>query len=191
MENFVLEFPHESFLDPSPRKLTAKMSGTTTPRDAPRQERSTTPSSSGSTQSQSWRSIMTGLQDAVQEYLKAPPASTLPHPAFPTAGLSMLSSSTQLEEGMHQMSEVIMGMSEMALSDQGSQEGPVRNAWKDLKRGGTTTTNHPWTEYWFNGEVCFVSGPLPYTDCSGITETGRQGLTQKSHWLHVGTPGRE
>ena len=36
-----------------------------------------------------------------------------------------------------------------------------------------------------------LSGPLPYTDRSGITETGRQGLTQENHWLHVGTPGWE
>ena len=59
------------------------------------------------------------------------------------------------------MSEVITGMSETVLLDQGSQEGPVRNMWKDLKRGGTTTTNYPWTEYWFNGEVCFGHPDVP------------------------------
>ena len=104
---------------------------------------------------------MTGLQDAVQEYLKAPPVSTLPHPEFPMAGPSTSSSSARLEEGMRQMSEVVVGMSETVLLDQGSQEGPVKNAWKDLKRGGTTITNHPWTEYWFNGEVCFGHPDVP------------------------------
>ena len=62
---------------------------------------------------------------------------------------------------MRQMSGVIMAMSETVLSDQGSQEGPVKNAWKDLKRGGTATTNHPWTEYWFNSEVCFGHPDVP------------------------------
>ena len=41
---------------------------------------------------------MTGLQDAVQEYLKAPPASTFPRPEFPTAGPSQSSLSVRLEE---------------------------------------------------------------------------------------------
>ena len=98
---------------------------------------------------------MTGLQDAVQEYLKAPPANTLPQPSF------ALSSSVHLEEGMRQMLEVVVEMSEKALSVQESQEGPVRNTWKDLKRGGTATTNHPWTEYWFDGEVCFGHPDVP------------------------------
>ena len=84
---------------------------------------------------------MTGLQDAVQEYLKAPLANTLPPPSF------TLSLSVRLEEGMRQMSEVVTGMSETALSDQGSQENPVRNTWKGLKRGETATSNYPWTEY--------------------------------------------
>ena len=92
---------------------------------------------------------MTGLQDAVQEWKNAPPASMLPQLLFAS------SSSVRLEEGMRQMSEVITRMSETGLSDQGSQEGPVKNTWKGLKRGETATTNHPWTEYWFNGEVCF------------------------------------
>ena len=39
--------------------------------------------------------------------------------------------------------------------------------------------------------VCFLSGPLPYTDHPGITATGRRGLTQNNHWLHSGTPGWE
>ena len=133
--------------------------------DAPRQGRSTTPSSNGSTQSQNQRSIMTGLQDAVQEYLKAPPVNTLPHPEFPMAGPSQLNLSAQLEEGMCQMSDVIAGMSDQALSDQGSQESPAKNAWKSLKKGETAT----------------LSGPLPYTDRSGITETGRRDLTQRNH----------
>ena len=161
MENFVLEFPHESFLGPSPKRSTTKTSGITTPRDALRQGRSMTPSSSGSTRSQDRRSIMTGLQDVVQEYLKAPLASTLPRPVFLMAGPSISSSSVQLEEGMRQMSEVITGMSETALSDQGSQESPVKNTWKALKKGKTTTSNYPWTEYWFNGEVCFGHPDVP------------------------------
>ena len=72
---------------------------------------------------------MTGIQDAVQEYLKAPLASTLPQLAFLMAGLSASNSSTQLEEGLHQMSNVITGM-----SDQGSQgsRGSRRNTWKKV-----------------------------------------------------------
>ena len=104
---------------------------------------------------------MTGLQDAVQEYLKAPPANTLPRLEFLTAGPSQPSSSVQLQEGMHQMSEVITGMSETALLDQGSQGSVVRNTWRGLKQGETTTTNYPWTEYWFNGEVCFGHPDVP------------------------------
>ena len=97
---------------------------------------------------------MTGLQDAVQEWKSAPPASTLPQPSFAT------SSSVRLEEGLHQMSEVVAKMSETALSDQGSQENPVRNTWKEL-RAGTGTSNAPWTEYWFNGEVRFGHPDVP------------------------------
>ena len=52
-------------------------------------------------------------------------------------------------------------MSEMSFADQGSQEGPVRNTWKGLKQGKTATTNFPWTEYWFNGEVCFGHPDIP------------------------------
>ena len=98
---------------------------------------------------------MTGLQTAVQEYLKAPPANTLPPLSFAS------SSSVHLEEGMHQMSEVVMGMSETALSDQGSQEDVVKNTWRGLKKGETATSNHPWTEYWFNGEVYFGNPDIP------------------------------
>ena len=98
---------------------------------------------------------MTGLQDAVQEYLKAPPANTLPPPSF-ASSLSIC-----LEEGMRQMLEVVMGMSETALSDQGSQENPVKNTWKDLKKGEIATSNFPWTEYWFNDEVCFGHPDVP------------------------------
>ena len=98
---------------------------------------------------------MTSLQDAVQEWKNAPPASTLPQPLFAS------SSSVCLEEGMHQMSEVVMAMSEMSFADQGSQEGPVKNTWKGLKQGEIATTNYPWTEYWFNGEVCFGHPDIP------------------------------
>ena len=91
---------------------------------------------------------MTGLQDVVQEWKNAPPASTLPRPLFAS------SSSVHLEEGMRQMSEVVAEMSETSFADQGSQE-VVRNTWKGLKQGKTATTNFPWTEYWFNGEVFF------------------------------------
>ena len=52
--------------------------------------------------------------------------------------------------GLIQMSEVVMVMSETALLDQGSQESLVKNVWRNLKRGKTTTPNYPWTEYWFN-----------------------------------------
>ena len=92
---------------------------------------------------------MTGLQDVVQEWKNAPPANTLPQPLFAS------NSSIRLEEGMRQMSEVVAKMSETGLSDQGSQEGVVRNTWRGLKQGETATTNYPWTEYWFNGEVQF------------------------------------
>ena len=98
---------------------------------------------------------MTGLQDAVQEWKNAPPASTLPQPLFAS------SSSVRLEEGMRQMSEVVAKMSETGLLDQGSQEGVVRNTWKGLKVGEIATTNFPWTEYWFNGEVRFGHPDVP------------------------------
>ena len=98
---------------------------------------------------------MTGLQDVVQEWKNAPPVSTLPQLLFAS------SLSVRLKEGMRQMSEVVTVMSEMSFADQGSQEGPVKNTWKDLKLGGTATTNHPWTEYWFNGEVCFGHPGVP------------------------------
>ena len=98
---------------------------------------------------------MTGLQDAVQEWKNAPPVSTLPQPSFAS------SSSVCLEEGMRQMSEVVERMSETGLSDQGSQEPVVRNTWKGLKAGETATTNFPWTEYWFNGEVFFGHPDVP------------------------------
>ena len=99
--------------------------------------------------------MMTGLQDAVQEWKNAPPASTLPQPLF------ALSSSVRLEEGMRQMSEVVTAMSETAPSGQGSQEEVVRNTWKGLKWGETATSNYPWTEYWFNGEVRFGHPDVP------------------------------
>ena len=117
---------------------------------------------------------MTGLQDAVQEYLKAPPASTLPRPEFLTAGPSQSSLSVWLEEGLHQMSEVITAMSESVLSDQGSQERPVKNAWKNLKEGETATSSYPWTEYWFNGEVCLAILMFPL--CSPL---GKKACWQK------------
>ena len=93
--------------------------------------------------------MMTGLQDTIQEWKNAPPANTLPQPSFTS------SSSVRLEEGMCQMSEVVMAMLETSFADQGSQETVVRNTWEGLKQGETATTNFPWTEYWFNGEVCF------------------------------------
>ena len=98
---------------------------------------------------------MTGLQDAVQEWKNAPPASTLPQPSFAS------SSSVRLEEGMRQMSEVVAKMSETGLSDQGSQEVGVRSTWRGLRAGETATSNHPWTEYWFNGEVRFGHPDVP------------------------------
>ena len=98
---------------------------------------------------------MTSLQDAVQEWKNAPLANALPQLSFAS------SSSVHLEEGMRQMSEVVTAMSETALLDQGPQESPVRNTWRGLKQGETATTNHPWTEYWFNGEVCFGHPDVP------------------------------
>ena len=98
---------------------------------------------------------MTSLQDVVQEWKNAPPASMLPQPLFAS------SSSVRLEEGMRQMLEVVTKMLETGLLDQGSQEGPVRNTWKGLKRGKTATSNYPWTEYWFNGEVRFGHPDVP------------------------------
>ena len=150
-------------LGPSPRRSTTKTFDITAQNDAPRQGRSMTLSSSGSNWSlnQAQRLMMTGLQDTVQEYLKAPPANTLPRPEFPTAGPSQSSLSIRLEEGMHQMSEVITGMSEAVLSDQRSQEGPTRSVWRTLKEGGIVTSNHPWTEYWFNGKVRFGHPNVP------------------------------
>ena len=102
-----------------------KMSGTIVLNDASRQGRSMTPSSSGLSRNLNQRSIMTGLQDAVQEYLKAPPANTLPQPLFAS------SSSVCLEEGMRQMSGIVTGMSDWALSDQGSQgsRDSRKNMW--------------------------------------------------------------
>ena len=90
--------------------------------------------------------MMTGLQDAVQEYLKAPLVNTLPLPSF------TLSLSIRLEEGMRQMLGVITEMSDKALSDQDSQDSK-KNTWKSLKPGGTATPK--WREYVFNGETRF------------------------------------
>ena len=66
----------------------------------------------------------------------APLASTLPCPEFPTAGPS---SSTQLETGLCQMSQVITAMLETALLDQGSQGESKKNTWKTVNQGGTAT----------------------------------------------------
>ena len=52
-------------------------------------------------------------------------------------------------------------MSETVLSDQEPQEEVVKNAWKGLKRGETATSNFPWTEYWFNGEVTLAILTFP------------------------------
>ena len=100
-----------------------KMSGTIVPNDVLRQEKSMTPSSSGS----SWnrRPIMTGLQNTVQEYLKAPLVDMLPLPLFTST------SSVRLEEGSRQISA-------KDLSDQDSQESR-KNAWKNLRLGGIAT----------------------------------------------------
>ena len=89
---------------------------------------------------------MTGLQDAVREYKNAPPASTLPAPQFAST------SSVRLEEGMHQTSEVVTGMSDQALSVQGSQDSQ-KTTWKNLKPGGIAIPK--WTEYWSDCEMGF------------------------------------
>ena len=83
---------------------------------------------------------MAGLQDVVQEYLKAPLVNMLPQPLFTS------SSSVCLEEGMRQMSEVVAGMSETVLSDQGSQEGPVKN---------TVMKFVPWTHFLLSRSCLF------------------------------------
>ena len=70
-----------------------------------------TPSSSGSVTAPQ-KVIEKGLQEVVQEYLQAPPVSTLPHPEFPTDGPLPSSSSVQPEEGLHQMSGIVTVMSE-------------------------------------------------------------------------------
>ena len=98
---------------------------------------------------------MTGLQDTVQEWKNAPPASTLPQPLFASSLF------IHLEEGMRQMLEVVTAMSETGLSDQGSQGVAVKNTWKGLKAGETATSNYPWTEYWINGEVFFGHPDVP------------------------------
>ena len=152
-----LETTENCPLGPSPKRSMMKMFSTIALNDVPRQGRSMTPSSSGSNRSLNrvQRSMMTGLQDTVQEWKNAPLVSTLPQLSFAS------SLSVCLEEGMCQMSEVITGMLETALSDQGSQEGQARSAWRTLKEGRTATSNHPWSEYWFNGEVCFGHPNVP------------------------------
>ena len=147
-------------IDAGPQRLKMMIVRSTDLNRQSRWERSSTLSLSGS-QGRTQKTIRKGLQEAVKEYLQAPPASTLPHSEFPTAGPSQLSLSTHFEMGLHQMSEVVMVMSEMALSVQGSRESPVKNMWKDLKKGGTTTTNYPWTGYWFNSEVYFGHPNVP------------------------------
>ena len=101
---------------------------------------------------------MTGLQDAVQEYLKAPLASTLPQPLFAT------SLSVHLEEGMRQMSDVIMGMSNQALLDQGSQ-GSRKNIWKTTL-AKTITSKKRWEKEEDNAGNILFNYPeffnLPY-----------------------------
>ena len=121
-----------------------------------RQGRNSTPSSNGSVTS-SWRRIQKGLQGAVREYLQAPLVSTLPHPEFPMAGPSTSHSSGQLEEGLRQMLDIITGMSDQALLDQGSQGSrkSSQTIWKIADQGRTTTLDK-WREYIFNGKTCFL-----------------------------------
>ena len=87
------------------------------------------------------KTIKKGLKEAVQEYLQAPPASTLPCPEFPMDGLLPSSSSVQLEEGLHQMLDIVTAISEQALSDQGFQ-GSRKSAWKTTP--GKTTIPKRW-----------------------------------------------
>ena len=54
------------------------------------------------------------------------------------------------------MSDIIAGMLDQALSDQGSQ-GPKKSSqtiWKVADQGRTATLDK-WREYVFNGETCF------------------------------------
>ena len=101
---------------------------------------------------------MTGLQDAVQEYLKAPPANTLPQPLF-TSTLSI-----HLEEGLRQTLKT-------ALSDQDSQ-GSRKNAWRNLKLGGIATPKQ-----WEREEDEMV------TSCSIIQSSLIYRIINRTHWL--------
>ena len=60
-----------------------------------RRERSSTPSSSGSQgRTPAQKIIRKGLQEAVKEYLQAPPVNTLPRPEFLMAGVAPANDST-------------------------------------------------------------------------------------------------
>ena len=75
------------------------------------------------------------------------------------AGPSTLNSSVQLEEGLCQMLDVVIGMSDQALLDQGSQgsKKSSQTVWKIADQEEITTTSR-WTEYKFNGKI-FYSWP--------------------------------
>ena len=119
-----------------------------------KQGRNSTPSSNGSVTS-SWKKIQHGLQGVIRGYLQAPLASTLPQLEFPMAGPSTFSSSSQLKEGLRQTSDIITGMSDQALLDQGSQ-GSRKNVWKTTL-AKTVTPKKKWEkEEDKAGNVCFI-----------------------------------
>ena len=134
----------------SPQRSIWKTSGIIVPSDVPMRERSLTPSSSGSpAMSLVQKRIMKGLCKAKKDYVGSPSAMTLPTPVFPLEPSSL---SAHLEQGMHQMSEVITQMSDVVLLDQGSK-GPKKSAWKTLPTAETAIPK--WTEYWSNCEMSF------------------------------------
>ena len=71
-------------------------------------------------------------------------------------GPSTSCSSGRLEEGLRQMSDIITGMLDQALLDQGSQGSrkSSQTVWKVVDQGRTATLDK-WREYVFNSETCF------------------------------------
>ena len=133
----------------SPQRLIRRMSSIIVPSNVQMWGRSTTPSSSGSqVTSLVQKQIMKGLHQAKKDFVEmSPGVNCLPAPVFPSEPSS---SSSPLEQGLRQMSEVITKMLDTALSDQEFQV-PKKSAWKTLPVAGTATPE--WREYEFNGEI--------------------------------------
>ena len=124
-----------------------------------RQGRSSTPNSSGSAVMPQ-KTIRKGLQEAVREYFLAPLVSTLPQLAFLTDGPLASSSSVRLEEGLCQMLDIVMAMSDQALLDQGSQ-GSRKNVWKTTLV--KTVTPKRWEHTPFSDIFPMTHGPYEVT----------------------------